>query len=70
MIGNGSNGDRFIHYIVFHFEINYDAKIRIWGNNTDIELLHELLFVSVPDTDIVGGFYLPSLSEMSNSVAA
>ena len=70
VIRNGWDGDRFIHHIVFHFEIKDDAKIWVWVNNTDIELLHELLLLGVPDTDVVVGFYPPSLREMSNLVAA
>ena len=70
VIRNGWDNDRFIHHIVFHFEIKADGKIWIWVNKTDVEIDADLIQEGVFPADIVVGFYPAYLRELSNSIAA
>jgi hypothetical protein len=60
LLAIGWHGDRFIYHPVFHFDIR-DGKIWVQQNNTEETIAEHLLENGVPPTDIVAGFYPPSL---------
>lgn len=59
LVQSGWAGKRFIHHVLFHFQIKSDAKIWILANNTEILVAEELLKLGVAAEDIVLAF-IPS----------
>jgi hypothetical protein len=51
----GWQDGKFIHYLVFHFDIK-NGKIWLQRNNTEINFAEELIELGVPKEDIVLGF--------------
>lgn len=70
VILNGFDNHRFVHKILFHFEIKETGKIWIWANETDIEIGILFRLQGVPITDIVLGFFPPHLRELSEYAVA
>ncbi len=56
----GWNGDEFVHFCPFHFDIK-DGKIWIQKNATDIDIGKDLIDMGIEKTDIVLGFQPPEL---------
>jgi hypothetical protein len=61
--------DRHVHYKVFHFEIKGN-KVWVHENRTDVNIDEELVEAGIALKDIVSGLDHPTLTSMSQAVAA
>ncbi len=52
----GWDGKRYVHSVVFHFDIKPNGKIWLQANWTDTDVAAELEDLGVPKSDIVLGF--------------
>lgn len=66
----GWDEQKFLHQVLFHFQIKEDGKIWIWVNKTEVEIDRELLMRGVPATDMVIGFQTPFMRELSGFAVA
>lgn len=57
LVETGWYENRFIHRVVFHFDIKPDGKIWLLVNNTDILVAEELVKRGIASSDIVLGFH-------------
>jgi XisI protein len=56
----GWERQKFIHSCVMHFDI-IEGKIWVWQNNTEWEVGDMLHAKGIPKSDIVPGFFTPSM---------
>lgn len=61
--------DSHVHYTVFHFEIKGN-KVWVHENRTDVNIDEELVDAGIALKDIVSGLDHPTLTTMSQAVAA
>jgi XisI protein len=69
LLATGWRGSHFIFGPIFHFDI-IDEKIWIQCNNTEREIVDELLADGVPKSDIVLGFVPPQARHFSGFAVA
>lgn len=69
LLSVGWRGNHFIFGPIFHFDI-IDGKIWIQCNNTEREIVDELLADGVPKSDIVLGFVPPHARHFSGFAVA
>ncbi|MFN7118536.1 MAG: XisI protein [Saprospiraceae bacterium] len=65
----GWDGNEYIHYIVFHFDIK-DGKVWIQENRTDVDIAEALVERGIPKSDIVLGLQPPYLRVHTGYAAA
>lgn len=57
----GWQGKRFVHEIIFHFQIRVDSKVWIYANWTDMDITEDWLKQGMLKSDIVLAFHSPEV---------
>lgn len=57
LVETGWHDKRFIHSVVFHFQIKPDGKMWLLANNTETLVAEELIKRGVPASDMVIAFH-------------
>jgi len=70
LVETGWFDKRFIHSVIFHFQIKPDGKIWLLANNTDMLVAEELVKRGVPASDIVLGFHPPYIRQHTGFAVA
>jgi hypothetical protein len=70
LVETGWYEKRFIHSIIFHFQIKPDGKVWLLVNNTDTLVAEELVKRGIPATDIVLGFHPANVRQFTGFAVA
>ena len=70
LVETGWYDKRYIHSVVFHFQIKPNGKIWLLANNTDVLVAEELIKQGVPASDIVIGFHPVSTRPLTGFAVA
>ena len=70
LVETGWYEKRYIHSVVFHFQIKPNGKIWLLANNTDILVAEELMKQGIPASDIVIGFHPISVRPLTGFAVA
>jgi XisI protein len=70
LVETGWYEKRYIHSVIFHFQIKPSGKIWLLANNTDILVAEELMKLSVPASDIVIGFHPINIRQFTGFAVA
>jgi hypothetical protein len=65
LVETGWYENRFIHFMLYHFQIKNDGKIWLWANETDNPVAEELVKMGIPASDIVIGFHSASVRKFT-----
>lgn len=70
LVETGWYEKRYIHSVVFHFQIKSNGKIWLLANNTDNLVAEELIKQGIPASDIVIGFHPVSVRPLTGFAVA
>jgi hypothetical protein len=70
LVETGWYQKRYIHSVIFHFQIKPNGKIWILANNTDILVAEELMKLNVPASDIVISFHPVNVRQFTGFAVA
>ncbi len=70
LVETGWYEKRYIHQVVFHFQIKPDGKVWIWANNTDVLVAEELMRRGIPASDLVLAFHPVSVRQYTGFAVA
>ena len=70
LVETGWYEKRYIHSVVFHFQIKPNGKVWLLANNTDILVAEQLIKQGIPASDIVIGFHPVSVRPLTEFAVA
>ena len=56
---------RYIHAVVFHFQVKENGKVWLFANNTDTPIDYEMIKRGIPTSDIVVAFHSESVRALT-----